>query len=36
MRDVIVKVYDNFDDSLVIEQNVSTTSNLSITLPKVT
>ena len=35
MRDVIVKVYDNFDDSLVIEQNVSTTSNLSITLPKV-
>lgn len=25
MRDVIVKVYDNFDDSLVIEQNVSTT-----------
>jgi hypothetical protein len=35
MRDVIVKVYDNFDDSLVIEQNVSTTSNLNITLPKV-
>ncbi len=35
MRDVVVKVIDNFDNSLVIEQNVSTTSNLNITLPKV-
>ncbi|MCR4530602.1 hypothetical protein [Acinetobacter venetianus] len=35
MRDVVVKVYDNFDNTLILEQQVSTTSNLSLTLPKV-
>lgn len=35
MRDVVVKVYDNFDNSLVLEQQISTTSNLTMTLPKV-
>ena len=35
MRDVVVKLYDNFDNTLVLEQQASTTSNLTVTLPSV-
>lgn len=35
MREVIVKVYDNFDNTLVLEQKISSTTDISITLPKV-
>lgn len=35
MRDVIVKVYDNFDNTLILEQQVTTTSDLSLILPRV-
>ncbi|MFW1951504.1 hypothetical protein [Acinetobacter beijerinckii] len=35
MRDVIIRIFDNFDNSLILEQQVTTTDNLSLTLPKV-
>lgn len=35
MRDVVLKVFDNFDNTLVLEQNLSTTSEINITLPRV-
>ncbi|MFW1836991.1 hypothetical protein ACG9XS_00155 [Acinetobacter gyllenbergii] len=34
MRDVVLKVFDNFDNTLVLEQNLSTTSEINITLPR--
>lgn len=33
MRNVVVKVLDNTDNSIVLEQTLSTTTNLSLTLP---
>ncbi|WAU72150.1 hypothetical protein [Acinetobacter sp. TR11] len=34
MRDVVIKIFDNFDNTLILEQKVSTTTNLSsLTLP---
>ena len=35
MRDVVIKVYDNFDNSLVLEQPITTTTNQNFTLPYV-
>ncbi|HIQ33404.1 MULTISPECIES: hypothetical protein [Acinetobacter] len=35
MRDVTIKVYDNFDNTLVLEKDITTTTDLQITLPKV-
>ncbi|VXA54504.1 conserved hypothetical protein [Acinetobacter proteolyticus] len=35
MRDVVLKIFDNFDNTLVLEQNLSTTSDINITLPRV-
>lgn len=35
MRDVTLKIFDNFDNTLVLEQNLSTTSDVNITLPRV-
>ncbi|MBP7880638.1 hypothetical protein MMO38_03100 [Acinetobacter sp. NIPH 1852] len=35
IREVVVKVFDNVDDRLVLEQNFSTTTDLSITLPEI-
>ncbi|WP_151775880.1 hypothetical protein [Acinetobacter colistiniresistens] len=35
MRDVVLKIFDNFDNTLVLEQNLSTTANINITLPRV-
>ena len=33
LRNVVVKVYDNFDNTLVLEKSISTTTNQSFTLP---
>lgn len=33
MRNVVLKVFDNSDNKLVLEQNVITTTNLKVTLP---
>ncbi|MCH7335152.1 hypothetical protein [Acinetobacter sp. NIPH 2699] len=35
IRNVVVKVFDNTDDRLVLEQNFSTTTDLAITLPEI-
>ncbi|MGR0304146.1 hypothetical protein [Acinetobacter beijerinckii] len=35
MRNVVIKIYDNFDNSLIMEQKLSTTTNAKLTLPKV-
>lgn len=36
MRDVVIKIFDNFDNTLILEEKVSTTTNLSsLTLPRV-
>ncbi|RZF54528.1 hypothetical protein EXE30_04715 [Acinetobacter halotolerans] len=35
IREVVVKVFDNVDDRLVLEQNFSTTTDLAITLPEI-
>ncbi len=35
MRDILVRIYDNFDNTLIFEQSVSTTSDLNITLPRI-
>ncbi|WP_151742808.1 hypothetical protein [Acinetobacter sp. TUM15113] len=34
-RDVVLRIFDNFDNTLVLEQNLSTTSDINITLPRV-
>lgn len=34
MRDVVLKIYDNFDNTLILEQKLSTTSNINVTLPR--
>ncbi|USA48106.1 hypothetical protein NDN11_08350 [Acinetobacter sp. C26M] len=35
MRDILVRIYDNFDNTLIFEQAVSTTTDLNITLPQI-
>ncbi|ENW05078.1 hypothetical protein [Acinetobacter beijerinckii] len=35
MRDVVIRIYDNFDNSLIMEQKLTTTLNVNLTLPKV-
>ncbi len=35
MRDITIKIYDNFDNTLVLEKDITTTTDLQITLPKV-
>ncbi|ENW81374.1 hypothetical protein F909_02665 [Acinetobacter sp. ANC 3929] len=35
MRNVTLKVFDNFDDSLVLERNLTTTSEIDIVLPRI-
>ena len=34
MRDVTIKVYDNFDNTLVLEKDITTTTDLQITYLK--
>ncbi|WP_343578602.1 hypothetical protein [Acinetobacter sp.] len=35
MRDVILKIYDNFDNTLILEQKLGTTSEINVTLPRI-
>ncbi|MCH7312959.1 hypothetical protein [Acinetobacter sp. ANC 3882] len=35
MRNVVLKIFDNFDNTLVLEQTLSTTSEIDIILPRV-
>lgn len=34
MRNVVVKIFDNFDNSLILQQSATTTTDLNLTLPK--
>lgn len=35
MRNVVLKIYDNFDNTLILEQKLNTTSDINVTLPRI-
>ncbi|NNP69849.1 hypothetical protein [Acinetobacter sp. Ac_5812] len=35
MRNIIIRIFDNFDNTLIFEQTENTTTNLNISLPKI-